>query len=380
MAPQRLVAGYRVGDFLLATGEHTIHATGVATELDVDVLSDDAPLTGALAASKPMLAVGALGFDTTDGSPAWGRLVVPTHVRTGPAAHPALRGAAPKPVPQLRAARPLPEPAAHRAAVDAAVARLAAGELAKVVLARAIDVTFADRVDPAAVLHNLVAGNPDGFTFGAALPGGATLLGSSPELLVRKSGRTVRAHPHAGTAPRSADPAVDDARARALAASEKNAVEHAVVVDAVVAALRPFCDRIDVPDAPSLTATPAVWHLGTPITAELSADVSALRLAAALHPTPAVCGTPTASAAGLIAELEPFDRQFYCGAVGWTDAAGDGEFAVSVRCGVLHGADLRLYAGGGIVAASDPDSELDETTVKFRTLLRAMGVADDTAV
>jgi isochorismate synthase len=120
-----------------------------------------------------------------------------------------------------------------------------------------------------------------------------------------------------------------------------------------------------------------VWHLGTMITGELSdsgTDASALRLAAALHPTPAVCGTPTEAARGLAEKLEPFARDYYAGAVGWVDAAGDGEWAVSIRCAEVDGRTMRLYAGGGIVAASDPAAELAETSAKFATLLRAMGI------
>jgi isochorismate synthase len=123
--------------------------------------------------------------------------------------------------------------------------------------------------------------------------------------------------------------------------------------------------------------TPAIWHLRTPITGELAdPDVTALDLAAALHPTPAICGTPTEAARELVQELEPFDRDYYAGAAGWVDAAGDGEWAVAIRCAEIASTSMRLYAGGGIVPASDPRAELDETTAKFRTLLTAMGLAD----
>jgi isochorismate synthase len=118
-----------------------------------------------------------------------------------------------------------------------------------------------------------------------------------------------------------------------------------------------------------------MWHLGTTITGELAdPDVSVLRLAAALHPTPAVCGTPTAVARDLVGELEPFDRGYYAGAVGWVDTSGDGEWAVAIRCAEVAARSLRLYAGGGILPASDPEAELAETSAKFQTLLRAMGL------
>jgi isochorismate synthase len=118
-----------------------------------------------------------------------------------------------------------------------------------------------------------------------------------------------------------------------------------------------------------------MWHLGTTVTGELiDRDITALHLAAALHPTPAICGTPTAAARSLVRELEPYDRDYYAGAVGWVDAEGDGEWAVAIRCAEVAETSLRLYAGGGIVLASDPKAELDETSAKFQTLLRAMGL------
>jgi isochorismate synthase len=175
--------------------------------------------------------------------------------------------------------------------------------------------------------------------------------------------------------PRSADPEADRANGEALLASSKDQEEHAVVVEYVVEALRPFCRKLDVPTAPELVSTPAIWHLRTAITGELvDRDVTALDLAAALHPTPAICGTPTAAARDLVQELEPFDRGYYAGTVGWVDASGDGEWAVAVRCAEITSSTMRLYAGGGIVPASDAQAEFDETVAKLRTLLGAMGL------
>jgi isochorismate synthase len=153
-----------------------------------------------------------------------------------------------------------------------------------------------------------------------------------------------------------------------------------VVVESVAEALRPFCRTLTVPDRPSLVGTSAVWHLSTQITGELiDPGISALRLACALHPTPAVCGTPPELARRTIAALEPFDRGFYAGAIGWCDAEGDGQWVVGIRCAELFepvGArpSMTLYSGAGIMPASQPALELAETSAKFQTLLRAMGL------
>ena len=158
-------------------------------------------------------------------------------------------------------------------------------------------------------------------------------------------------------------------------ASAKDRREHAVVAEFVAETLRPFCRRLEVPSGPSLVRTATMWHLSTRVTGELrDPEVSALELACALHPTPAVCGTPTGVARAAISELEPFDRGFYTGALGWGDALGDGEWVVTIRCAEASGSRLRLFAGGGIVVDSVPGEELAETSAKFRTMLRALGV------
>ena len=366
--PVRALADYRRGDFLFATQRRTLFARGIEREV---------PCSGGLhvdldEAAIP-LAVGVLPFDL-DAGPA-PRLVVPRELRVAGPAHEPVRALPTRDVGVPARLLAVPKQEKHVDAVTRALGSLRDGSLRKVVLARALDMEFAAEVDPGTVLHNLIADNPDGFTYAAALPGGRTLVGASPELLVQRYGTRVVAHPHAGTAPRSTDPDVDEANARGLLASAKDKTEHALVVEAVVEALRPFCRRLDVPSEPSLAPTSAVWHLGTQITGELAdPGVSALRLAAALHPTPAVCGTPTRAARELVAELEPFDRDYYAGAVGWVDAAGDGEWAVAIRCAEIAERSMRLYAGGGIVEASDPDAELAETSAKFATLLQAMGI------
>ncbi|RAU95221.1 isochorismate synthase, partial [Mycobacterium colombiense] len=162
----------------------------------------------------------------------------------------------------------------------------------------------------------------------------------------------------------------------ALAASAKNRHEHQLVIETIRAALEPLCDELSIAAEPQLSSTAAVWHLCTPIGGRLrETSTTAIDLALALHPTPAVGGVPTKAAMRLIAELEG-DRGFYAGAVGWCDSRGDGRWVVSLRCAQLS-ADRRVAlarAGGGIVAESDPDDEVAETTTKFGTILHALGV------
>jgi isochorismate synthase len=281
--------------------------------------------------------------------------------------------------PTVRTRETLPASEVHRARVTEAVRRLRESALDKVVLARALQLTADDGWDPRSVLRRLASADPAATVYLAELGSAGTLIGASPELLVAREGETVICQPFAGSAPRSADPAVDAAYAAGLAASEKNRREHAFVVDVMRKALDPLCVELQIAPEPELHGTDALWHLSTPIHGRLrESSTTALDLALALHPTPAVGGVPTDAAAALIAELEG-DRGFYAGAVGWCDARGDGRWVVSIRCAVLS-TDRRTalaHAGGGIVAESDPDDEVDETTTKFRTILTGLGVANE---
>ncbi|WP_433047004.1 isochorismate synthase [Dactylosporangium sp. CS-033363] len=305
------------------------------------------------------------------------QLVVPLHLRRG---RPMGPGEPARPAMQsINRLHPVPAPDRYAAAVDRAVREIGDGRYTKVVLARSLRAD-APGFDPAPVVRALAAREPGGYTFGVDLGGGRTLLGASPELLVSRHGRQVAAHPLAGSAARSADPAEDARRAAALLRSEKDRHEHAVVTRAVADALRPFCAQLTVPAEPTLVRTNTMWHLGTLVTGTVADPaVSALTLAAALHPTPAVCGTPTTAARTAIGELEPFDRGFYTGMVGWVDAAGDGEWAVTIRCAVADGGGLDLFAGAGIVAGSDPEAELAETSAKLGTMLAALGLSTEQA-
>jgi menaquinone-specific isochorismate synthase len=264
------------------------------------------------------------------------------------------------------------DPVAWCGAVAAAVSRIDAGELDKVVLARDLLVTAARPLDPRRLLLRLAERFPDTWTF--AVDG---LLGATPELLLRRTGRRLDARVLAGTAPRGAG-ADDDRLAAGLQSSVKDHAEHAYAVDSLADALRPYVEELDVPAEPSLLTLPNVRHLASDVHGrQRDGDTTGLiELVGAVHPTAAVCGSPTPRAAEVIAELEGMDRGRYAGPVGWLDARGDGEFGLALRCAQLTGADdgrqARLFAGCGIISGSDPIAELAETQAKLAAFQAAL--------
>ena len=288
------------------------------------------------------------------------------------------------PMPTARISATLPAPADYRNRIEHARDQLAAPDnsLRKVVLARAVQLAADAPLDARVILGRLLDADPTAYGYLVDLtPAGGdytgeTLVGASPELLVARSGNRVTCRPFAGSAPRAADPERDAANGAALVRSAKNRLEHQLVIDSVRAALEPVCDDLTIAAEPQLSRTAAVWHLCTPISGQLrDTSTTAIDLALALHPTPAVGGVPTGAACELITALEG-NRGFYAGAVGWCDARGDGQWIVSIRCARLS-SDRRTalaHAGGGIVAESNPDDEVDETTTKFATILNALGV------
>lgn len=248
------------------------------------------------------------------------------------------------------------------AMVHAALAAIANDDLTKVVLARAVDVTADAPFDVPSILRRLQSQNPGCYVFADATRDGV-FLGASPELLVTRSNSAVTSRPMAGTVPAGAS--------EAALHTLKNEHEHQVVIDAVLDALTTAGVRIDT-TTPSIATLSTVAHLATEIRGTATTDVSALDLARTLSPTPAVGGTPRETALAFISEHEHFDRGRYGGAVGWVDAQGNGTFAVTLRCGRIDGATARLYAGAGIVAGSEPESEWAETQAKLEPMLRAL--------
>lgn len=252
----------------------------------------------------------------------------------------------------------LPVPA-WREMVASAVRHMHAGELAKVVLAHDLLAIAEHPVDPRYLLRGLAGSYPSCWVF--SVDG---LVGATPELLVRRFGDRVDTRVLAGTAwPH--DGLSGEQVAAELLASHKNREEHTYAVQSMVEALRPFCSPLHVPQGPSVLRLHNVQHLSTDIRGRLTGRQSVLRLAWLAHPTAAVGGTPAPDACRLISELEQMDRGRYAGPVGWVDAAGNGELGIALRCAQLHGREVRLFAGCGIVADSDPDSEVREAAAKL---------------
>jgi len=265
--------------------------------------------------------------------------------------------------------------AGYRAAVAAAVARMRSGELDKAALAHDLLAVAKAPLDPRFLLGGLARRYPSCWSF--AVEG---LVGATPELLMRRSGATVSSRVLAGTAwseavlSESGAPADRAELARRLLSSEKDRREHALAVESLAAALRPLCAELDVPGTPGVIALRNVSHLASDVHGKLDRDDPAtlLRLAATVHPTAAVGGTPRDAALALITELEGMDRGRYAGPVGWMDADGNGELGLALRCAQLDGPVARLFAGCGVVADSDPDTEVREAAAKLLPIREAL--------
>ena len=258
-------------------------------------------------------------------------------------------------------------------AVTRATEAIGAGELEKVVLARACTLVQAGGFDAARVLDALRESQPGCFAFGVGL-GSATFVGASPERLLRRDGVEVRADALAGSAPRGRTPEDDERRGRSLLASAKERAEHEIVRRAVLAALAGRCEELAAPETPSLLRLEGIQHLHTPVSGRLRPGdrASALSLAAALFPTPAVGGAPRAAALVFLRKNEAARRGGYSGAIGWLAPSGDGELCVALRSALLRGDAATLHAGAGIVAGSTPEAELAETRWKLASALGAL--------
>jgi menaquinone-specific isochorismate synthase len=252
----------------------------------------------------------------------------------------------------------------YRREVETILAAIAAGDVEKVVLARRAKVKADADLDPWSILETLGQSYPQTWRFGFRR-GPSTFVGATPERLFRKRGRIVETEALAGSVE------VEAGSSDRLQRSGKDRREHAFVVDHLLDRLGPLTERLVHPEAPEVRALPNVLHLRTPIRGELAPEVDAVDLLRTLHPTPAVNGTPMEAARAWIAAHEGI-RGWYTGAAGWLDAAGDGELVVALRCGLFRGAHGTLFAGGGIVAGSDPDGEWDESGLKLRPLLQAL--------
>lgn len=363
-------------DFLFTSGQGSLGAYDLGQPIatpagDWSLLAQQ--ITRALDAARaagqanPLL-IGAFAFDPAEAS----CLYVPGRYERGDRAAPEEQTAETN---SVIAVQSTPASGEFKASVSAALDAFAQGKLAKVVLSRKLILTLHKPADPERVLARLMAQNPHAFHFSLPLGQGRRLLGASPELLLRVSGGEVFTHPLAGSARRASEPAQDEAVARELLASRKDQHEHKLVIDEIRRVLTPNCRELAIPQKPTLMSTDTLWHLGTPIAGQLhGSDASVLSLACQLHPTPALCGYPTDLARQFIREQEPFRRALFSGIVGWCDSQGNGEWAVVIRCGVLDGHQVELFAGAGIVAGSDPAMEWAETGTKLGTMLKALGL------
>ncbi len=393
--PAAPLAWLRRGDGIVAVGPRVVTTirvpAGVAPLRSAAIaeawrdLSRDAEIDDPLGLpGTGLVAFGALAFDET--SAADSVLIVPeaiigrhrgrtwlTRIRTADA------GASPSPTTPTgygphwagTVGPGAQTPQGYQDSVRGALSRIAAGELSKVVLARDLTGSIPAGSDLRRLVRALSTGYPDTWAF--AVDG---LIGASPETLVTVQNRTVTARVLAGTIGRGADADADTAASAHLASSTKDLDEHEYAVQSVLASLRPHTRALAASEQPFLLKLPNLFHLATDVEGELAEGESSLDLVGALHPTAAVAGTPTPAAIAAIRELEPFDRGRYAGPVGWVDAAGNGEWAIALRCAQFtpraDAIAVTAYAGAGIVAGSDPESELLETRVKFRPLVDAL--------
>lgn len=363
-------------DFLFTSGQGCLRAYDLGQPISTPASEWsllERQIVQALAAAEaagqanPLL-VGAFAFDPAEAS----CLYVPSRYERGARVPP--QASAPD-TNRVISVSSTPAAAEFKASVSSALDAFAEGSLAKVVLSRKLKLHLSNAADPEQVLARLMTQNPNAFHFSLPLGQGRRLLGASPELLLRVSEGAVFTHPLAGSAKRGGEPQQDEVVARKLLASHKDQHEHRLVIDEIRRVLSPHCRELAIPASPTLMSTDTLWHLGTPIAGQLHAEqASVLSLACQLHPTPALCGYPTELARQFIREQEPFRRALFSGIVGWCDSQGNGEWVVVIRCGVLDGHHVELFAGAGIVAGSDPAMEWAETGTKLGTMLKALGL------
>ncbi|MFM9151492.1 MAG: isochorismate synthase MenF [Candidatus Planktophila sp.] len=254
--------------------------------------------------------------------------------------------------------------------VATAIGEIEIGELEKVVLARDLIAVADKEIDIRPILNNLSEQYPSTWVFSVD-----NLIGATPELLLRLTRGMVTSRVLAGTISKTGDDEKDLALAASLARSSKDLEEHEYAVRSVADALEPFCTSTNVPESPFVLHLANVMHLATDVTGALiesKVDVDAFSLLSRLHPSAAVCGTPTHLAFKLITSIEGMNRGRYAGPVGWIDAHGDGELGIALRCGIIDGTSIRIFAGCGVVSGSDPAKELNESNAKFTPMRSAL--------
>ena len=279
------------------------------------------------------------------------------------------------PSPQVPFTRDETERAGWDAAVKDALAAIREGRVSKVVLARTLDLITERRLDPIEVVHHLWQENRGSNVFYFEPEEGCAIAGAAPETVTTVSGDRFHATAVAGTVARGETPGEQKRLAKRLLASEKEGVEHRIALDDMVARLGSLAENVEAQPEPHVLTLARLQHLETEIRARLPEGTSALTVLEALHPTPAVCGLPRDAALEFLDEVEPFERGWYAGPVGWFDLDGNGVFVPALRCAVVQDLRWRLFAGAGIVEGSDPGLEWEETSIKFEPMLRALAAS-----
>ena len=264
------------------------------------------------------------------------------------------------------------EPEKWKKTVDGVVKELTEGPLKKVVLARELRLFFDDQVEAEEVLNNLYRQQHESFIF-AFESNGDCFIGASPERLIKKLGNEVYSTCLAGSISRGKSEEEDVKLGQTLLNDQKNLIEHGFVVEMIKEALEESCQEIILPEKPQLMKIRDIQHLYTPVVGKCHQDASLMLLVERLHPTPALGGLPKGEAVVKIRQVEELDRGFYAAPLGWVDYKKNGEFAVSIRSGLIQGNEVSLFAGCGVVADSDSESEYLETSLKFKPMLRALG-------
>ncbi|WP_286926760.1 MULTISPECIES: isochorismate synthase [Lysinibacillus] len=251
-------------------------------------------------------------------------------------------------------------------------------QFSKVVLARSLKFRLQEEPPITAWLTNLLHKNKQGYIFSIALDNAQNLIGASPELLVKKEGNIVTINPLAGSRKKTYDLVKDKAIENELLHAEKDLHEHKIVVDYICEKLEPHLEEIEYNEKPAILYTDTMMHLSTVIKGKIKNDTTTvLDVAQLLHPTPAICGAPQKPSLEFIQKTEPFNRRYYTGIVGYMDHYGDGEWVITIRCAEINHRDITLFAGAGIVNSSEQDSEYNEISAKFTTMLQAMGLAQE---
>lgn len=279
--------------------------------------------------------------------------------------------AAPYPLPKIQEKIEI-HPDYWKDTVTKIVQDLKNGELKKVVLARELRLVFDQEVKVEGVLQRLLGEQRESFVF-AFESQGDCFVGASPERLVKKNGSNLYTACLAGSIGRGEALAEDDLLGETLLNDQKNLIEHQYVVEMIREAMSEVCEEVILPDKPQLLKLRDIQHIYTPVNGRIKNNQSLLSIVERLHPTPALGGLPKNTAIVKIRENEELDRGFYAAPLGWLDYHGNGEFAVSIRSALMQGKEASLFAGCGVVADSDSESEYRETGIKFRPMLSALG-------